>query len=37
MITDPEAARPEAAEMFPAVECGFDGKQLILQYDEETQ
>ena len=37
MITDPEAARPAAAEMFPAVECGFDGKQLILQYDEETQ
>ena len=22
--------------VFPAAECGFDGKQIILQYDEEA-
>ena len=37
IITDPEAARPAAAAVFPAVECGFDGKRLTLQYDEETR
>ena len=36
IITDPEEARPAAAALFPPVECGFDGKQIILQYDEET-
>lgn len=36
IITDPEAALPVAAEVFPAAECGFDGKQWTLQYDEET-
>ncbi len=32
----PEAALPNAQAVFPAAECGFDGKQIILQYDEET-
>ena len=36
IITDPEEVRPAAAALFPPVECGFDGKQIILQYDEET-
>lgn len=36
IITDPEAARPAAEALFPAVECGADGKQIILQYEEET-
>ena len=36
MITDPEAALPNAQAIFPAAECGFDGKQITLQYDEET-
>ena len=34
IITDPEEARPAAATLFPAVECGFDGKQITLQYEE---
>ena len=37
MITDPEEALPRAQAIFPAAECGFDGKQIILQYDEENQ
>ena len=36
MILEPEAALPNAQAVFPAAECGFDGKQIILQYDEET-
>ena len=36
MITDPEEALPNAQAIFPAAECGFDGKQITLQYDEET-
>lgn len=34
MITDPEAELPRAREIFPAVECGFDGKRITLQYEE---
>ena len=30
IITDPEEVRPAAAALFPPVECGFDGKQIIL-------
>lgn len=36
IITDPEAALSAATAIFPAAECGFDGKQLILRYDEEN-
>ena len=36
MITDPAAALPNAQAVFPAAECGFDGKQITLQYDEEA-
>ena len=36
MILEPEAALPNAQAIFPAAECGFDGKQIILQYDEEA-
>lgn len=36
MITDPEAALPYAQEFYPAAECGFDGKSITLQYDEEA-
>ena len=34
MITDPEEFLPRAQVVFPAAECGFDGKQIILQYEE---
>ena len=36
MITDPEEELAQAQSLFPAAECGFDGKQIILQYDEEA-
>ena len=36
MILEPEAALANAQAVFPAAECGFDGKQIILQYDEEA-
>ena len=36
IITDPEAARPAAEAAFPSVECGVDGQQIILRYDEES-
>ena len=36
MILEPEAVLPNAQAVFPAAECGFDGKQIILQYDEEA-
>ena len=36
MILEPEAALPNAQAVFPAAECGFDGKQIILQYNEEA-
>ena len=35
MITDPEEALPQAQAIFPAAECGFDGKCITLQYEEE--
>lgn len=34
MITDPEEFLPLAQAIFPAAECGFDGKQIILRYEE---
>ena len=37
MITDPQTALPAALAVFPAAECGFDGKQITLRYDEEIQ
>ena len=35
MITDPEDYAAQAQSIFPAAECGFDGKQLTLQFEEE--
>ena len=35
MITDPEAALPAAQAVFPAAECGFDGKRTTLCFEEE--
>ncbi len=34
MITDPEEFLPAVQAVFPAAECGFDGKTILLQYDE---
>ena len=34
MITDPEAELHYAQSIFPAAECGFDGKRITLQYEE---
>ncbi len=34
MITDPAEFLPQAQAVFPAAECGFDGKQITLQYEE---
>ena len=34
MITDPAEFLPLAQAVFSAAECGFDGKQIILQYEE---
>lgn len=31
-ITDPAEFLPNAAEVFPAAECGFDGKRLTLEF-----
>ena len=35
MFTEPEAELPHAQSIFPAAECGFDGKRILLQYEEE--
>ena len=35
MITDPEEYKNAAQEIFPAAECGFDGKTITLQFEEE--
>ena len=35
MITDPEEYAAEAQKIFPAAECGFDGKTITLQFEEE--
>ena len=34
MITDPEEYAAQAQSIFPAAECGFDGKCITLQYEE---
>lgn len=34
MITDPEEYAAQAQNIFPAAECGFDGKSITLQYEE---
>ena len=34
MITDPEEYAAQAQGIFPAAECGFDGKCITLQYEE---
>lgn len=34
MITDPEEYAAQAQEIFPAAECGFDGKTITLHYEE---
>lgn len=33
MITDPADFLPQAQAVFPAAECGSDGKQIVLQYE----
>ena len=35
MITDPEEYKQAAQKIFPAAECGFDGKTITLQFEEE--
>ena len=35
MITDPEEYKNAAQEIFPAAECGYDGKTITLQFEEE--
>lgn len=37
MIQTPEDFLPAAQAVFPAAECGFDGKQITLRFEEETQ
>mgnify|MGYP004523877281 FL=1 len=37
MITDPEEELAQAQSLFPAAECGFDGKTIALQYEEEGE
>ena len=34
MITEPEEYAAQAQSIFPAAECGFDGKSITLQYEE---
>ena len=36
MITDPEEYAAQAQNIFPAAECGFDGKSITLQYEEDV-
>ena len=36
MITDPEEYASQAQGIFPAAECGFDGKSITLQYEEDA-
>ena len=35
MITDPEEFLPLAQAVFSAAECGYDGRQIVLRYEEE--
>lgn len=37
MILSPEEHLEQAQRFFPAAECGFDGKRIILQYEEDAQ
>lgn len=37
VIQTPEDFLPAAQAVFPAAECGFDGKQITLRFEEETQ
>lgn len=37
MILEPEADLEQAQRFFPAAECGFDGKRIVLQYEEESE
>ena len=37
MITDPEEELAQAQSLFPGAECGFDGKSIALQYEEEGE
>ena len=37
MITDPEEQLAQAQSVFPAAECGFDGKRITLHYEENEE
>ena len=37
IITQPEEELPKAQQWFPAAECGFDGKRITLQYEENEE
>ena len=37
MITDPEQQLAQAQSIFPAAECGFDGKRITLHYEENEE
>ena len=37
MITDPEEYAEQAQGIFPAAECGFDGKRITLHYEENEE
>ena len=37
MITDPEEQLAQAQSLFPATECGFDGKRITLHYEENEE
>lgn len=37
MITDPEEHLAQAQSIFPAAECGFDGKRITLHYEENEE
>ena len=37
MITDPEQQLTQAQSIFPAAECGFDGKHITLHYEENEE
>ena len=37
IITDPAAELAQAQSLFPAAECGFDGKTIALQYEEDGE
>ena len=37
MVTDPEEHLAQAQSIFPAAECGFDGKRITLHYEENEE